>query len=898
MLRPGVRRLFTLGLSGRDRIERDVDDELHTHIEHRIAQLMQRGLSRDDATRQAHSRFGEFERARHELKHTAVQRERRMNWRTFFDAVKQDVGYSLRGSRRKPGFALAVAVTLALGIGANAAMVGIVDRLLLRAPEHIRDADRIVVLGARWTHENRIITQQTFSYVAYRAFQNGLSNASHVGMTTFPTEIPVGTGAEARTIKAAQTNSDFFAMLGVRPLTGRFFVQTDDREPSGEAVVVISYGYWMREYSGDQRAVGQTIDIAGERYTIVGVAPRGFTGMSLSPIDMWLPIAGAGALRSHGSNWLTDKQSTWIRVYARLKPGISAEQLAAQATPINWSEGEPRHLQTGAKAVAVPMLQDLRESRGPVARVATLLAALSLIVVLIASTNVANLMLSRAVSRRQEVAVRLALGVTRFRLSIQWLSETFVFASLGAAGACGIAWLGGIAARVLIFGDREWAGSPIDSRIVFYIVALTAVAALFAGLIPAVQSRKASLTATLKSSAREGRRSGETIRSAILVGQAALSVLLLITAGLFVRSLDAVRHLPLGMQPDRVILGRMNTFYAKIPPERKDELFRVMVERLRKSPLIESATLSTTVAGHNTQTSLLFVPGIDSLPRPDGGGPYLTGVQLEFFETVGTRIVAGRNFNESDSQNSLPVAIVNQTMARMLWPNETALGRCIKLDASNKPCLTVVGVSENSRRQNWIEEEIFQIAQPITQAQSRARILLVRPRGEVDAQSISVVRNVMQGAAPALPFAEVIPLTSLYDGELRPWRLGAGLLGAFAALALFLVSVGLFATLSFAVSQRTQEIGVRMALGARKRQVVQLVMRQGMLLATIGGVIGVTIALAGGRVVESLLFGVSTRDAGVFAAAVAVLGTVAAVATCIPALRATRINPVRALRSE
>lgn len=821
-----------------------------------------------------------------------------MNWRTFFDAVKQDVGYSLRGIRRKPGFALAVAVTLALGIGANAAMVGIVDRLLVRAPEHIRDADQIVVLGARWTYENRVITQPTFSYVAYRAFQKGLSNASHVGMTTSPADVPIGSGAEARTIKAAQTNSEFFSMLGVRPLAGRFLVSTDDREPDGEAVVVISYSFWMREYNGDRNAVGRAIDIAGARYTIVGIAPRGFTGMSLSPIDMWLPIAGAGALRTHASNWLTDKQSTWIRVYARLKPGVSPEQLAAQATPINWSEGEPRHLQTGAKAVAVPMLQDLRESRGPVATVATLLAALSLIVVLIASTNVANLMLSRAVSRRQEVAVRLALGVTRTRLAVQWLSETFVFASLGAAGACAIAWLGGISARVLIFGDKEWAGSPLDSRVVWYIAIVTLVAALFAGLIPVFQSRNASLTATLKSGAREGRRSGDAIRSAILVGQAALSVLLLVTAGLFVRSLDAVRHLPLGMQPDRVILGRMNTFYAKIPTERKDELFRLMVEQLRKSPLVESATLSTTVAGHNTQTSRLFVPGFDSLPHPPGGGPYLTGVQPEFFQTVGTRIVAGRNFDESDSPTSLPVAIVNQTMATTLWPNESALGRCIKLDAASRPCITVVGVSENSRRQNWIEEEIFQIAQPITQAQSRARILLVRPRAGVDAQSLSLVRSVMQGAAPGLPFAEVIPLTSLYDGELRPWRLGAGLLGAFAVLALFLVSVGLFATLSFAVSQRTQEIGVRMALGARKRQVVQLVMRQGLMLAAIGGAIGVTVALAGGRVVESLLFGVSTKDAGVFAVALLVLGTVAAIATCIPALRATRINPVRALRSE
>lgn len=899
MLRPGVRRLFSLGLSSRDRVERDVDEELHAHLELRVMQLMKRGYTAQAAEREALARFGEFRRASAQLKKSAVQRERRMNWRMFLDSARQDVRVSVRGLLRKPGFAVAVALTLAFGIGANAAMVGIVDRLLLRAPEHVQHPEEIVTLGVRWTQENEVYTQPTFSYAAYKAFRDRLTTASKVGMTTNSALIPLGLGEGSRLITSLQTNADYFSMIGARPSLGRFLMPADDREPTGEPVAVISHGFWKSEFASDPNAIGRTINLAGNSYTVVGVAPAGFMGFELSPVDVWIPIMAAGPLGiMKTSEWMTTRQSTWIRVYARLKPGISPLQLAAEATPINESDGEPRMKNLKVRAIAVPLTQWLRETRGQVSKVATLLAGLSLIVVLIACTNVVNLMLSRAANRRQEVAVRLALGVTRVRLAVQLLSETFVLAALGAVGACVVAWAGGIAARVLIFGERNWAGTPVDSRIAVYILLLSVGAAVVAGLVPLLQSRSLSLTSTLKSGAREGRRSMDVARSAILVSQAALSVLLLVTTGLFARSLQSINNLSLGMQPNRVILGRMNTSYANITPERRDELFRLMADRLRLSASVQSVALSTTIAGHNSMGSLLFVPGIDSIMTPAGGGPYLTGGSPGFFATVGTRILAGRDFTESDNATSLPVAIVNETMARKLWPGQSAIGRCIKLSAITDPCITVVGVSENSRRQNWIEEEIFQVAQPLEQSPSKARILLVRPKGTIDAQSMATVRQVMQGAAPGLPYAEVRPLASLYDAELRPWRLGAGMLGAFALLALFLVAVGLFATLSFAVSQRSHEIGVRMALGARQSQVVRLIMRQGLILAGIGTAIGGVVAFAGGTIVESMLFNVAAHDARVFLTAIGVLSSIAVAATTIPALRAARIDPVRALRSE
>lgn len=899
MLRPGVRRLFSLGNRDRDRIEREVDDELETHVQFRIAQLQRRGLNAQDAETEARRRFGEFARASEALKHSAINRQRHMHWRTMLDAVTQDFRVSIRRLLRAPGFALAVALTLALGIGANAAMFGIVDRLLLRAPEHVTDVDRIVTLGAQYLYNNEPTTQPTFPYHTYTAFRDGLKTAAVVGMSTAPAPMPFGRNDDAQLVTGVQTNGEFFAVTGVKALRGRLFQTDDDREPVGNQVVVISYAFWQRQFAGSNSAIGQDVVLGNQKYTIIGVTPRGFTGFELSPVDLWMPITAAGDLRvMRSTDWLTTRSSTWIRVYARLKPGVSAAQLEAEATPINRSEGEPRLQEVNARALALPLMQSLRESRGQVATVAKLLGGLSLIVVLIACTNVVNLMLSRAASRRQEVAVRLALGVTKVRLAAQLLSETVLLALLGAAGACGIAWIGGTGARLLIFGDRNWAGSPVDTRMALYIALVSVAAATIAGLVPLLQSRQLTLTSTLKSEAREGRRSGDMTRSAILVSQAALSVLLLVTTGLFWRSLQEVNRVNLGMDANHLVLARMNTSLMGRTPEQIDELYHDMARRLRATPGIQSVAISNTIAGYNSIGSRLFVPGMDSLPKAPGGGPYLNGIEPGFFATIGRRVVEGREFSEADNATSMRVAIINQTMARLLWPGESAIGKCVQFNERTDPCTIVVGVAENSRRQNWIEEDIFQVERPLSQSPSRGRILLVRPRGEIDAITIGSIQQTMRGTSDNLPFADVKPLVRLYDAELRPWRLGAGMLGAFASLALFLVAVGLFATLSFAVSQRTHEIGVRMALGARAGQVVQLVMRQGLMLAAIGAAIGAAFALAGGRIVQDMLFQVSPRDAGVFAVTISILATISAAATIIPALRASRINPVRALRSE
>jgi predicted permease len=901
MIRPGIRRFFSLALRRRDRIEREVDDELRAHLEHRVQQLIARGVSPDDAWEQARARFGVFDESTERLKQHAHARERRMRWSEWIDVVAGDVKYALRQLRKAPGFSIAVALTLAFGIGANAAMFGIVDRLLLRAPDHVRDPERVVEFVVSWDYKGMPLTQRSFPYFTYDVFRRELKSVEHIAVQTYPSPVPLGRGENAQQLNGAQVSASFFPLTGVRPELGRFFAPDEDLPPNGQDVAVLGYGAWQRVFGGDRGIIGKTIELGRRPFTVIGVAPRGFTGLELEAVDVWVPITAAGNLRwLREPNWMTVRNATWMRMVARLKPGYTAAQLAAESTPLNiaygetrWSDGVDRPVMT-----APSILESNRSTRGPVAKVAALLGGLSVIVLLIACANVANLLLSRSVRRRQELAIRLALGVSRGRLAAQLLVETLVLAVLGGVGACGVAWVGGSLARSMIFGDVVWADLPVDTRVLAYVAAATVASALVAGLAPALRGSRADLTVALKSGAREGRSATDRTRTTILLAQSALSVVLLVVTGLFVRSLDAVYNVHLGMEPERVVLGRMNLGQAQYTPEQSYALFLDIAARLRAMPEFESVSLASTIAGNNSFGYRVFVPGMDSLPQPRSGGPFFNAVDPYFFRTVGTRMLQGRTFTTADSRTAAPVAIINETMAKMIWPQGNAIGKCIRIGADTAPCATIVGVAERSRRQNWIEGETFQVMVPLDQMPNRGRLLLARPRGAVDARAIVRVRQVMQTAAPGLPYAEVQPLVRLYDRELRPWKLGATMLGAFAGLALFLVALGLFATLSFAVAQRTREIGVRIALGARGTQVVTMIMRQGLLLVAVGAAVGVSVSLWGGRFVQPLLFETSPRDVLVFAASFGVLSLVAAVAIGLPAFRASRIDPIAALRED
>jgi len=911
VLRPGIPRAFRLALRRRDRLWREVRDEIDHHLALAVEELVERrGLTPEAARAEALRRLGgapSVEDVHQRLLAAAQRREDRMRLRERLGTIADDLRYALRQLRRSPGFALAVAATFALGIGANATMFGVVDRLLLRPPAHVREPERLVELGARWRWENDTMTQKSFPYVTYRALRRGLvgPDVEEVAATTYSAgDFPVGRGERARSARGMLVSASYFPLLGARPALGRFFLPDEDVEPVGAPVAVIGHGYWQRAFGGSPAALGRGLEIGTRRYTIVGVAPRGFTGVELGAVDVWLPISSAEGLRFGGAEWATTRRSTWIRVFARVAPGVPRERVEARATAINLEAGEPRMPGMGATIAAIPLVASIRAvTQGVTARVAGLLGLVSGLVLLIACANVANLLLARALRRRQELAVRVALGASRARIVRPMLAESLLLALLGGAAALLIAQWGGALLRVLVFGDLRWEGSPVDGRVLAFTALAATLTGVAAGLIPALQASRLPPSAALASGAREAGERHPRTRAVLVAAQAALAVVLLVGTGLFVRSLDNLRELPLGMQPDRVLLATMDLRLLGLTMRETDAMFRRMEERVRALPGAGPAAVAVTVPGRGSYGTMVRVPGLDSVPVPPGGGPFVNAVRPGFFAAMGTRILRGREFTEADESSRARVVVVNETMARLAWPGQDALGKCVRVGSDTAPCAEVIGVAENSRRQDWVEGEIFHVHLPLSQAPDwmAARLLVVRPAGgggRYPERLAADVRRAMQTAAPDLPYAEVRPLETLYASELRPWRLGATMFGAFGALAVLLAAVGLYGVMALSVAQRTRELGVRIALGARGGDVVRLVVRQGVRLVAGGTVVGLAAALGAGRWVEALLFRVSPRDPAVYGGVVLLLLAVGVAACLVPSWRAARVDPAVALRAE
>jgi predicted permease len=841
----------------------------------------------------------------------------------WHDALAHDVRYALRGLRLRPGFAAIVIVTLSLGVGANATMFGILDRLLLRAPAHIVDPQQVVQFHSRWIGNTS--AQSSQPYAIYPDLAEGVSDFEQVAVTTPSAVIdreyyPLGRGATATRIAGAQVSPGFFPLLGVRPHRGRFFQEDEAGLVNPQPLAVIGYGFWQRQFGGRDDAVGQVLELGTERFTIVGVAPRGFTGIELSDIDVWIPIAAADGLRfAKGPDWSTTRNSQWLHVIARLKPGATLARAEAQATAV-FRAGERERF--AASSNPNPARADsVRAELGTILpgrsmrpfgigaasgelRVSKLLGGVSLMVLLIACANVANLLLVRALNCRREIAVRLALGVTRRRLIRQLLVEGLVFAGLGAVGALFCAqWSSGFI-RGLLLADSAWSGSAIDGR----LLAFTAMAALVTGvltaLLPALQASQPDLTTALKSGAREGSVSRSRTRTTLLVAQAALAIVLLSGAGLFVRSLQKVANTSLGIDIDRVLLTEIDHASVGMSNAEARETFRRFTERATTVPGVTAAATSIGLSFGLGWGTRLTVPG---KPQPDNtNNPSQYAVTPGYFEVMGIHLVGGRTFTESDRAGTELVAVINETTARTFWPGEDPIGQCVRLGADSMPCTTVVGIVTNARRQRLVEQPVSQVYRPLDQVTASESDRTVSffgysmvARTSRDPRSVAEpLRRVLQASAPDVPYAHVRPLSERLGRQTRSWTLGATMFSIFGALSLVLAVIGLYSVVAFTVAQRMHEFGVRVALGASGRNLMRLTMLRGIAPAAAGILVGLGFALAGSRLLEGLLFELSPRDPVVFVTVSVVLLLSAVAASLVPAIRATRVDPMTALRSD
>jgi predicted permease len=883
----------------------------------RAAELVARGWPSDAARAEALRRFGDVPRWSEAMEQMDHERVRRVRLGERAAAVWQDVRYTLRGLARQPAFTAGVVATMALGIGANATMFGIVDRILLRPPAHVRDADGIRRLYfVQTTESGEVVPGATVGYAQFAALRDGVDAFEQLAGYT-SRELVLGSGPTAREIDVGIASANLFPMLGVRAALGRFFTAEEDRVPVGDAVVVLGHEFWEREYGGDPGVLGRTVRIRNRDFQVIGVAPPDFTGIDLERIDAWIPITVYGhdhiSRFVRAGEWYTTRNVSWMQTVGRLARGVDDARANAGLSLFyrRWF-AEPAQdgrraapsaeeiARTNPHVVVGPIQQERGPERSDEARVATWLAGVAGIVLLIACANVANLLLARAMRRRREIAVRLALGVGRGRLAAQLVAESTALALLGGAAGVLVASWGGDLVRSVLLPDIAWGSTLADGRVLAFTAVAAALTGVLAGLAPALQASRPDLAAALKAGSREGGGQRSRTRSLLLVAQAALSVVLLAGAGLFVRSLGAVTSTDLGYDPEGVLFTEPSYEAVGYTAVEALEISERVYERLQGLPGVASASRSNSLPFYSMSSIDISVPGVDSIPRlPGAEYPLLNAVTSEYFATIGTRIVRGRAFSESDGPGAPRVIVVNETMARLLWPGAEPLGKCVRLGADSIPCSTVIGVAQETRWRAIRPEPIMQYYIPIEQRQTeeRVNILLVRPTGDADAMA-ATLRGIVLEEAPKLSFVQILPVSDLIEPQVRPWRLGASLFSAFGILALVIAAVGLYSVLAYVVAQRRHEIGVRIALGARTGDVLRMVIAEGVRVVAIGVAIGLVVALLAARALEGLLYGVSPHDPAVVAGVAVVLLLVAVAASLAPAWRASRVDPSTALRAD
>jgi predicted permease len=862
-----------------------MDDEMRFHLESRTADLARRGVSPADAARQARLEFGPIETQKDLARAGAGLR--------LLDEITGDVRYAWRTFSRNTGFACAAIVTLALGIGANTAIFTLIDALVLRTLPVSRPGD---LLQLRLGSAKDLEGDASFSYAMTQALDAQRDLFAGVGgFSGFP--LSTGQGDTLRRVNGAAVTGAFYDTLGLRPAAGRLLTHADDVE-GAPLVAVVSFDYWQREWSGSPAAVGSRILLDGVPVEIVGVSPRGFTGANVGAVaDLTIPVAAIGRVNP---NWapLLGRGNSWLRLLARPRDGLTEDQLSARlaalwpqitdaATDPKWPPFRKRMVSNAVIRFAPGATgwTYLREIY--VKPLQILMAGVSL-VLLIACANVASLLLARASTRRREIAVRMAIGAGRARIVRQLLVESLVLALAGAA--CGIV-LAAIGSRALvdlitIGGNTIAFDLTPDWRVVAFTTTIASCTALLFGAAPAWQATASGVGPVLKEDTRLG-SARQRLLPALVAGQVALSLVLLIGAGLFVGTLRNLQTLDPGFHPDGILFVEFER-----TPER---LAAATLEAVRAIPGVVSASVVTHTPLSGATWGEPIVPAGQTLPERDN--TVVIGAAPGFFTTMGTPLVSGRDFTEADSDMSAAVAIVNQRYADKYFARQTPVGQHLTAEISGvRRDLEIVAVARAVNTQGLRTAPPPIVYVPYAQVPGTTSTNVI-VRATATPELVATLRRTLQPLAPLTPL-EVHALSEQVSDAVARERLMAALVTAFGALALGLAAVGIYGLLAYAVARRTREIGIRMALGARRGGVMALMLRGAQTPLVIGIAFGLPAAWMASRWVESMLFDIRPTDARILAAAVAVLVAVVHVAAYVPARRAARVDPLVALRSE
>jgi putative ABC transport system permease protein len=824
----------------------------------------------------------------------------------FTEGVRQDLRDALRGLRRSRGFAATVVVTLALGSGANAAMFNLVDRLMFRPLAYLTDPDTVHRIYWQWHQRGSTTTTVSTQYARYLDLQKGTSSFAKFA-AFFELQQAIGDGESAREQRVGAVSASYFDFFAAKPVLGRFFRGDEDVIPRGADVAVLSYAFWRSAFGG-RDVLGELLRVGNVHAAIIGVAPEGFGGVNdADPPAVYIPVTTyAGRAGTGDSNTYFNRYHWgWVNVLVRRRAGVTLQHAEADATMAfraTWEIARADNPDSPSLAEAQPRVwvSSVRPGAGPnptlEARTAFWLWMVAAIVLVIACANVANLFLARALQRTRETAVRRALGVSQWRLMTLPLTESLLLALGSSAAAVLIAhWASAALATMLMPSAAAPPPSLVDARTLAFTFATTLVAGAVVGLTPLYVGR-VDLAHALRSGSRGNAAEGQRLRRLLLVVQAALSIVLLIGAVLFVRSLDAVVASPVGYDADRVLLVQRVIRGPMFDDATQRAVRALLLTTARGLPGVESAAWVSSAPFASTSSTNLYVDGV---PAVNSLGAFsFQATTPDYFRTMGTRILRGRGLTAADREGTPPVAVVSESMARVLWPKQNPLGQCFRMREAAAPCTTVVGVAEDIVQRDMTDHRRYHYYLSIDQyTRTWGNGLLLRlsgdPRREGDA-----VRAALQRAMPATAYLRVQPVADLVQNAQRSWRLGAAVFVAFGALTLVVAAVGLYGSTRYDIAQRRHELGIRVALGAGRGDVLRLVVGQSVAVALLGTCLGVPVAWAAARWIQPLLFQQSAVDPLVYAGVSLAIVGVALAATMLPAIRAANADPNVALRGE
>jgi len=818
--------------------------------------------------------------------------------------IMQDIRYGLRTLLKNPGFTAVAILTLALGIGANTAIFSLVDAFLLR-PLPVKDPAQIITLGYQQDSSTPLVVN-TFSVPDYRDIRDQTGNAFS-GLVAYQIGLDgLTVNGKADRIVSSYVTGNYFSMMGIKPALGRFILPSEGETIEADPVMVLGYAYWKTHFGGDLEIVGKKVSVDGHPVTIVGVAPEGFYGVfALVDIQAYMPL-GMASIEGNPSDFTSNRGFRQLFVYGRLQPGVSIAKAQSTLNVVGQrlSQAYPKD----DKNLSLLVFPELRARPNPDPKntllvISGLFLGLAAMVLLLACVNVANILLVRATIREREMAIRAALGAGRGRLIRQLLTESLVLALGGGLAGIMLGYWGSSALSHMNFATDL----PVrldfgfDWRVFGFAFSAALLTGLIVGTVPAVRASRGNLAQILHEGGRGLVGGRHRLRSALVVAQVAGSLMLLIIAGLFTRSLGQAQRSNLGFDPSHVVNFYMDPAEIGYNEAQGREFYKNLLARVRSLPGVVSATTAnSTPMGYINGGDTVVVEGYD-LPAGQPAPVSLYNViSTDYFKTLGIPLLQGRTFTEADDQNALFVGIVNEAMVKKYWPNVDPIGRHFRIGAELNHPITVIGVAKNSRFAGITGEINTYFYLPLAQHYAINSLAALQVRTAAAPQTmIPTIEHEIESLAPELPVFDVKTMTEALNtlNGLLLYQIGAMLAAALGILGLILALVGVYGVISYAASQKTHEIGIRMALGAQPAQILKMILRQGLLIVAVGLVLGLAAALAAAKVVAGFLT-VSATDPLTYVTVSAALTIVALLACYIPARRAMRVDPIVALRYE